>query len=625
MSISLLTLALLLPGLAAMPDRPLSQLEQEAFQRAAVQAGESVVRIETVGGFDKLGETMLNTGATTGVVVSADGDILSSEFNFVGEPSAIFVTLPDGQRRPAERVATDHVRKLVLLKVDAGGLTPMVPAERPPRPGQWAIAVGRTYDAAAANVSVGVVSALGRVWGLAIQTDAKVSPVNYGGVLADLSGRAVGVLVPLSGDGKRTADAVAGVEWYDSGIGFAIPAGDAIESARRLRDGEDLRAGLIGIGFEGSGLLDDAAQVARVHPLGPADRAGVKKGDEITAVGGQSIARRGDLTEVLTRLYAGDEVSLTVRTASETRDVRLTGVAELPVYEVPGLGLLVDADAGGRPIVRVAAGDSPFRAGDRIEAIDEAEIGTPAEISDRLGGRLVGETLAVAVRRGEEALSLAVELTRLPTDLPADIPADDRPAPDVIDGATVGRFDGEAREGALAYSGYAPLASGGGRAAGLLVWLGDGGASVLSRLRTHLEQRNVALVVPVPSDGSWGAADREGLAAVIDAVAAKVPLDRRRTAVFADAEAAVVAMALVEQDPPAVRGVVLRRPKLRQPPAPLEPGRRVFFGLVPIKDDRITGLIRKALEDGRHLLSEIADPDDDPAALVRWIDWMGRE
>src|SRR5256885_2038084 len=70
------------------------------------------------------------------------------------------------------------------------------------------------------SVSVGIVSALGRMYGKAVQTDAKVSPVNYGGPLVGIDGRVQGVLVPASPRGDSDA---AGVEWYDSGIGFAIP------------------------------------------------------------------------------------------------------------------------------------------------------------------------------------------------------------------------------------------------------------------------------------------------------------------------------------------------------------------------------------------------------------------
>src|SRR5262249_59547133 len=76
-----------------------------------------------------------------------------------------------------------------------------------------------------ASVSYGIISALGRVWGKAIQTDAKISPINYGGPLVDVTGRVQGILIPAS---PRGEDVTAGFEWYDSGIGFAIPMGDVM-------------------------------------------------------------------------------------------------------------------------------------------------------------------------------------------------------------------------------------------------------------------------------------------------------------------------------------------------------------------------------------------------------------
>src|SRR5438045_3720475 len=83
-----------------------------------------------------------------------------------------------------------------------------------------ALALGRTWASADAppSVSVGIISALDRIWGKAVQTDAKVSPVNYGGPLVDVQGRVQGILVPAS---PRGQDETAGHEWYDSGIGFA--------------------------------------------------------------------------------------------------------------------------------------------------------------------------------------------------------------------------------------------------------------------------------------------------------------------------------------------------------------------------------------------------------------------
>ena len=87
-------------------------------------------------------------GQGTGLIVDEDGYIISSAFNFIQQPSSILVTLPGGKRTAARIVARDKSRMLVLLKVSASDKLP-VPAAVPRSEmtvGQWAIAVGRTYD-----------------------------------------------------------------------------------------------------------------------------------------------------------------------------------------------------------------------------------------------------------------------------------------------------------------------------------------------------------------------------------------------------------------------------------------------------------------------------------------------
>ena len=180
-----------------------------------------------------------------GLVVDPSGYIISSAFNFVNKPTSILVRLPDGTRKPAKLVATDHSRMLVLLKIDAEKPLPVceIAPQGEMRVGQWAIAVGRTFESDRPNMAVGILSALDRIWGKAIQTDAAVSPNNYGGPLVDIRGRVMGVLVPLS---PEAAGEIAGMEWYDSGIGFAIPVEHIQQVLPRLKKGEDLYPGLAG-------------------------------------------------------------------------------------------------------------------------------------------------------------------------------------------------------------------------------------------------------------------------------------------------------------------------------------------------------------------------------------------
>ncbi|MEQ9379958.1 MAG: S1C family serine protease, partial [Pirellulales bacterium] len=214
-------------------------LEDQAMQAAVERVAPTVVRIETVGGLDRVGQVLVGTGPTTGLIVTPDGYIVSSAFNFAQKPASIVVTLPDGSRAPAALVATDHSRMITLLKVDVDETLPTpeaVPADAI-NIGQWAIAVGRTFPGDLPNMSVGIISAENRIWNKALQTDAKVSPSNYGGPLVDVFGRVLGMLVPLSPTGTEES---AGVEWYDSGIGFAIPLEHIEEILPRLQAGEDL-------------------------------------------------------------------------------------------------------------------------------------------------------------------------------------------------------------------------------------------------------------------------------------------------------------------------------------------------------------------------------------------------
>lgn len=157
-----LTLAASLRCMAAQ-DEDIAALEEQSMTAAVARVAPSVVRIETVGGMDRIGEVLLGDGPTTGLIVDSDGFIISSAFNFLGKPSSILVTLPSGKRTPAEVVARDHSRMLVLLKVSSDEPLP-VPEAVPLQEiqvGQWSLAVGRALDAQRPNMSVGIISAQG--------------------------------------------------------------------------------------------------------------------------------------------------------------------------------------------------------------------------------------------------------------------------------------------------------------------------------------------------------------------------------------------------------------------------------------------------------------------------------
>jgi len=366
----------------------INDLYEKAAKAAVAKVAPSVVQIETTGGTDIIAvgkqgmQVRKGVGPTTGVIVSGDGYVISSAFNFANKPTAIFVTVPNHKERyVAKIVANDQTRMLTLLKIEANGLAvPQPTPKKDMKIGQTAMALGRTLERAEdreltglPSVSVGVVSALNRIWGKAVQTDAKVSPVNYGGPLVDITGKVIGILVPAS---PNDEGATAGLEWYDSGIGFAVPLEDINGALPRLRQGTDLRRGLLGITMQGGDRYSLPATVSTVAPDSAAQKAGLKAGDVIVEVDGKPVESQAQLLHATGGKYEGDSVNLKIKRGNETieiKDMKLAG--SLTAYPHPFLGIVPlrdDPDAGEE--IRYVYPKSPadvagLKAGDRITKI----------------------------------------------------------------------------------------------------------------------------------------------------------------------------------------------------------------------------------------------------------------
>ena len=422
-------LSILLCGVALAADGKLEALEESAFKQAAALVDPSLVRIETVGGLEQVGEVTLGTGPTSGVVVSEDGFVISSSFNFVSKPASILVTLADGRRFPAKLIASDKLKLLTLLKVETTGLTPAKPASRETvTVGQWAIALGRTFDLTTPSISVGIVSATNRIWGKAIQTDAKTSPVNYGGALVDIEGRVLGVIAPLSPQGNGET---AGVEWYDGGIGFAIPLEDVYGSLDRLKQGKDLLPGLLGISFAGGQSTNVPVVVDRVRYNSPAQQAGLKTNDRIVEANGEKIARVAQLKHVLGRLYGGDSIKLTLQRGDKSLSVEPTLAGELVPYEVPFLGLLPKRTASAEPgvVARHVFANSPAEKagllrGDRVVKFNGSDVADARVLSDLVGRARPGDKANVAYVRDGKQATLKVTLATLPDSVVGELSAE---------------------------------------------------------------------------------------------------------------------------------------------------------------------------------------------------------
>ena len=301
---------------------PLSQLESlqltsQAFRAATKRAVRSLVSIESfggssvkagrIGGIRKQGE-----GNTTGVVISPDGHILTSTFNFIREASVVIVKTHRGDERVAKILGRDDTRKICLLKIDdvAGLVVPEMQPIQDVKVGQWAISLGVGYGDQTPAISMGIISAKNRVGGRAIQTDANISPANYGGPLVDIQGRLIGICVPMNPQSQAVA---AGVEWYDSGIGFAVPVDDFAKIIERLKDGQKILPAFVGV--ETGPVDGPGMQINGVTEGSAADQAGLVKGDVLLAIDGEPINDMLRLRQVLNRFEAGQEITVSIKRA----------------------------------------------------------------------------------------------------------------------------------------------------------------------------------------------------------------------------------------------------------------------------------------------------------------------
>jgi serine protease Do len=498
---------LLAPSLRA---DDLDSLEQKAVTAAVERAAPSVVRIETVGGLESVDGVAFSTGPTSGWIVDSQGYIISSAFNFSNQPSSILVRLPDGTRKPAKLVATDHSRMIVLLKVSADKALPVceITPAKEIRVGQTVIAVGRTFEGDQPNVTKGLLSAVGRVWGKAIQFDASASPNNYGGPLIDIRGRVLGVIVPLSPD---SAQEVAGVEWYDSGIGFALPAEHIQKILPRLKNGQDLRPGLAGFVMKNSNIYTGEAVLGSCRTKSPAAAAGMKADDKIIEIEGRKITRAAGVKEEISRHYAGDKLKFTLERGKEKPEklVReLTLVEKLENYRHPFIGILTVRDYGEKGVkVRYVYPDSPAQkagvvSGDVIQAIADKPIDNREALFAMLNDSEPGQNVEIEFHHGGESKKIKIILDALPDSLPpAELPmAHGKAKSDAEKKITTGTVKLKIAEFSNEAFAYVPETYNPSLSYGVLVWLhGPGGykwEDLLAQWKPICDRHDLILIAP---------------------------------------------------------------------------------------------------------------------------------
>ena len=293
----------------------------------------------------------------SGFIISADGYVVTN--NHVVAPArnnavveSITVTLHDRTEYEATVVGRDEASDLAVLKITPRGNLPFVrfAGDNQVRVGDWVVAIGNPYSLGG-TVTAGIVSALHRninagLYDRFIQTDASINQGNSGGPLFDLQGNVIGINTALY---SPTGGNI--------GIGFAIPADQAIPVIESLRRGERVRRGYIGISLDR--LDDDAAEalglernrgelINSVTPGGPADRAGIQEGDVVVRVAGREVTPEESLAFLISQQQIGGRVPMEIIRQGQRRTVNVQ-IAERPTeQELARLnGITPEDDAAG--------------------------------------------------------------------------------------------------------------------------------------------------------------------------------------------------------------------------------------------------------------------------------------
>lgn len=267
-------------------------------------------------------------GLGSGVIVNTDGHILTNH-HVVDGAEEIDVDLVDQRTFRAKLVGSDAPSDLAVLKIDASGLSvlPLGDSDRV-RVGDIALAVGNPLGIGQ-TVTAGIISAKGRFTGLSngsfedfLQTDAPINRGNSGGALVNTSAELIGInsqIVSPSGG--------------NIGIGFAIPSNMARGVMDQLVRSGHVRRGQLGVSI--SGITPDRAQQLGLKQLrgvliqevvrgGPAERAGMQRGDVVTALNGSPVIDSNSFRNHVAQSQPGSEVTLTVLRAGKEQQLRAT-------------------------------------------------------------------------------------------------------------------------------------------------------------------------------------------------------------------------------------------------------------------------------------------------------------
>ncbi len=260
----------------------------------------------------------------SGFVIDKQGHIVTND-HVVEDFDTFSVRFGEnGKQIPVQLVSKDPSSDLAVLKVDPskvpGGLKPLELGDSNSlQPGDQAIAIGSPFGLEG-TVTEGIVSALGRTITApngfpianAVQTDAAINPGNSGGPLLDSKGRVIGVNSQIEAGSNA-----------NSGVGFAVPVSTIKQVVPQLEQGKTIQRAYLGVS-NGDTPDDSGARVGAVVPGGPADKAGLRAGDKITAIDGREVQDSEDVSAAINSLKPGDSARITVDRDGNRRTLSVT-------------------------------------------------------------------------------------------------------------------------------------------------------------------------------------------------------------------------------------------------------------------------------------------------------------
>jgi Do/DeqQ family serine protease len=288
----------------------------------------------------------------SGVIVDAAKGYVLTNHHVIKGATKVVVTLKDRRELQAKVVGTDPATDIALLQIPAERLVAVRVGESDAlQVGDYVLAIGNPFGVGQ-TVTSGIVSALGRA-GLNIegyedfiQTDASINPGNSGGALINLRGELIGINT-----------AIIGPSGGNVGIGFAVPTNMAMRVMDQLAKFGEVKRGGIGIAAVGEVTQEiakenkltsiEGAFIGSVISGSPADKAGLKKGDVVTAVNGRAVRTGYDLRNQQALTPIGQLLDLAIVRSGAPRTVRITvetparaqGLRPQKIDELPGTEL----------------------------------------------------------------------------------------------------------------------------------------------------------------------------------------------------------------------------------------------------------------------------------------------